>query len=372
MNVAFFLDDLKTGGVQKRTLRLISGLVKFNQNSNFNIDLIVNNPKGDLFSLVDKNVNLHILNGNNYLSSWLKLKVMLNNIKPDIVVACMGQQFIQAYFVKKVTNLKFKLVVIQAVPIYLPAYSYITNFLRKLLISIFYTKADRVSCVSEDVRKSVLRANPKLTRNSVTIYNPVIDSYIYDLANKKFSHPFLQGDSIALVSVGRLHIQKNYSNLIRALKIARENSQLDLKLIIIGGGQLKNSLEALIDELGLKQDVDLLGFKSNPYPYVAKSDLFVMSSLWEGLPNALIEAIALGTKVVSTDCIAGPREILEEGKYGRLAELESSESLAVEILKELKTDRDVDVLKRRGMCFSIERSSLSYLKLFGDLTNECN
>jgi glycosyltransferase involved in cell wall biosynthesis len=103
------------------------------------------------------------------------------------------------------------------------------------------------------------------------------------------------------------------------------------RLLILGEGEERPQLEALIRQLGLEQDVNLPGFVSNPYPYMAHAALFVLSSRWEGLPTVLVEAMSLRTPVIATDCPSGPREILGNGQYGQLVPVGDSSALALAI-----------------------------------------
>jgi len=128
------------------------------------------------------------------------------------------------------------------------------------------------------------------------------------------------------VAVGRLQMQKDYPTLLHAFAQVRKNRPV--RLLILGEGKDRLALEELIKELGLEQDVSLPGFVMNPYAYMARASLFVLSSRWEGLPTVLIEALCCGTPVVSTDCPSGPREILRDGQYGQLVPVGDVDGLA--------------------------------------------
>jgi glycosyltransferase involved in cell wall biosynthesis len=132
-----------------------------------------------------------------------------------------------------------------------------------------------------------------------------------------------------VLGVGRLTAQKAFSVLIEAF--ARVRKSQPARLLILGEGEERPMLEALIRQLGLEQDVDLPGFVSNPYPYMAHAALFVLSSRWEGLPTVLVEAMSLRTPVIATDCPSGPREILGDGQYGHLVPVDDPCALAMAI-----------------------------------------
>jgi len=128
------------------------------------------------------------------------------------------------------------------------------------------------------------------------------------------------------LAVGRLTEQKAFDVLIRAFSYVRKNHPAHL--LILGEGEERPALESLIRQLGLEQDVNLMGFVQNPYPYIVHASLFVLPSKWEGLPTVLVEALYLGTPIIATDCPGGSREILKDGQFGRLVPLDEPLILA--------------------------------------------
>ncbi len=151
-------------------------------------------------------------------------------------------------------------------------------------------------------------------------------------------HPwFSPGVAPVVLGVGRLTRQKNFGTLISAF--ARLRATKPARLIILGEGEERSHLENLVQERGLAGDVELPGFVQNPYAYMHRAAVFVLSSIWEGLPNSLIEALACGCPVVSTDCPGGPAEILDRGKYGHLVLPGDPESMAEAIGKVLNGDK---------------------------------
>lgn len=135
------------------------------------------------------------------------------------------------------------------------------------------------------------------------------------------------------------------------------------RLIILGEGERRRQLEVLAEELGVSAAVSLPGFVDKPFAYMAHANLYVLSSKWEGLPGALIQALACGCPVVSTDCPSGPREILENGRFGTLAEVGDAEGLAAAITQALDAPSDKDRLKERAAAFSTEAVVPRYLKV---------
>jgi len=167
-----------------------------------------------------------------------------------------------------------------------------------------------------------------IPRDSIqVIYNPVISASLIEKARRNGDHPWLNDEGPpVIIGMGRLTKQKDFATLIQAF--ARLQLSLPSRLIILGEGEDRNALETLQRNLGVDAMVDMPGFVSNPYAFLSRSSLFVLSSRWEGLPGALIEALACGTKVVSTDCPSGPREILCDGAYGQLVPIEDDVAMA--------------------------------------------
>ena len=267
--------------------------------------------------------------------------------------------------------------------------------LNKLLVRILYPKADLIIAISHGVKHSLINLGIKEEKIKV-IYNPCPIDEIRELAKEPlgsyeeiFKHP-------VLITAGRLTKPKGQWYLLRVFKALKEKHK-DLKLAILGEGELKDYLAGLSEELGLKTyvwdrdelsesfDVYFLGFQKNPFKFIARSKLFVFPSLWEGFPNALVEAMACNVCVVSSDCRSGPREILapntdfnyqtqkpEFAEYGVLMPafevkyktakepLEEREMMWVETVDKLLEDETLrknysEKAKQRSEDFSIEK-----------------
>ena len=156
---------------------------------------------------------------------------------------------------------------------------------------------------------------------------------------------------------------KDFQTLVRAFAKVRNNRPC--KLIILGKGKLHDRLLALAEELGIKDDVSLPGFIHKPYGYMAHSSLFALTSRWEGLGFVLIEALAVGTPVVSTDCRSGPREILQNGKYGSLVPVGDVDALAKAIINTLDHPLPREILQQAARPYEIGVSTTAYLKAMG-------
>jgi glycosyltransferase involved in cell wall biosynthesis len=214
-----------------------------------------------------------------------------------------------------------------------------TGRLEPYLLRTFYPWADRVVAVSRGAADD-LAGTSGLSRERIdVVYNPVITPAILQSARQTPDHPwFASGSPPIVLGVGRLTRQKDFPTLIRAFAEVRR--QRPARLMILGEGEERASLEALVAELGLTEDVALPGFRDNAMAFMAGSALFVLSSAWEGLPTVLIEALAAGTRVVSTDCPSGPREILQDGRLGALVPIGDTAALAAAMAAALDRPRD--------------------------------
>jgi glycosyltransferase involved in cell wall biosynthesis len=197
-----------------------------------------------------------------------------------------------------------------------------TPFLMRLL----FPRAAAVTAVSQGVADDLV-ARTGLKPGSVTVVsNPVMAEDLKHQARRPLEHPwFGPGHGPIVIAAGRLTEQKDFPCLLRALALL---PQYGVRAVILGDGEDRRQLESLVSELGLDDTVKIAGHVDNPYPYLAAASVFVLSSRWEGLPTVLLEALALGVPIVSTDCPSGPREILEGGRLGRLVPMGDPYALA--------------------------------------------
>ncbi len=239
-----------------------------------------------------------------------------------------------------------------------------------VLMHRYYPLADQIVTVSRDLAQDLSRFAGIERRRIVTIYNPVVDERVLEAAAEVPDHPWMQGRDVPVVlGVGRLERRKGFATLIRALALVRRRRPL--RLVILGGGKTakgeatdRADLEALIRELGVADDVSLPGFKPNPFAYMARAAVFVLASDYEGLPGALIQAMACGCPVVSTDCPTGPREILQNGRFGPLVPVGDHRALAEAIATMLDAPTAASELRARAADFGVEAAVGNYLALF--------
>jgi glycosyltransferase involved in cell wall biosynthesis len=224
-----------------------------------------------------------------------------------------------------------------------------------------YRTADKIHAVSHGVAAACAEQLGLPCKKIAVVYNPIMTEQILDLAKLKVDFSWLGKDQKPLIlAAGSLTKPKDFPALICAFGLLR--AKLDACLVILGEGELRSELQKLITELDLQDSVALPGFLDNPFSVMKQADLFVLSSAYEGLPNVLIQAMACGTPVVSTDCPSGPSEILENGKWGRLVPVGNVEALAQAMWDTLAEPKHPDVA-RRAAYFSVERAVDGYLRL---------
>lgn len=201
----------------------------------------------------------------------------------------------------------------------------------------------------------------RLDRDRVTTIavNPVVTPALTAAAAVKPDHPWFRDETPVIVGVGRLDRQKDFLTLIKAFEQVRRVRPC--RLLIVGEGPLRETLEAARAGSAYPNDIDLPGFVAKPFSYMGHADVFVLSSRYEGLPNALIEALACGAPVVSTNCPSGPQEILEGGRFGRLTPVGDETAMAEAILATLDQPIDRETSRARGLEFSIANSTALYI-----------
>jgi glycosyltransferase involved in cell wall biosynthesis len=238
--------------------------------------------------------------------------------------------------------------------------------LRPLLRSA-YLSADAIVAVSDGVADDLAAVAGIPRDRIVTVYNPVVGADILAEAEQPLDHPWFANDAPPVVlAAGRIAPQKDYHTLIKAF--ARVRREREARLVILGAQGLGcadyvAAIKALIGEFGLADAVAFPGFVANPFAYMARASVFVLSSRYEGLPGVLIQALACGCPVVSTDCPSGPREVLADGQYGPLVPVGDDAALAAAILAALDNPLPKDVLRGRGAMFSVDAAVDGYLRL---------
>jgi glycosyltransferase involved in cell wall biosynthesis len=237
---------------------------------------------------------------------------------------------------------------------------------RPLKIAMMRRLVKRVSAliaVSGDVAGDVAK-NLKIGREQLHVLpNPVIDTNVNTSAGRNPDHPWLRhGQAPVVLGVGRLHAQKDFATLIKAF--ARLCNKQDARLIIYGEGDERSNLQYIASESGHSEVIDLPGHHPCPWREMRHADLLVLSSRWEGMPGVLIEAMAAGCPVISTDCPGGSREILQDGALGPLVPVGDSQAMAEAMLTMLDSPVDRQALQAAASRYAVQEAARAYLALF--------
>ena len=360
-HIAFFIGSFGGGGIERVTAHLAHGLVK----SGIKIDLVLNRSESPHLWRMPSETRIFDLKQPRLSLSLPGLVQYLRRERPSALLAADHYLNELALLAGHIAGVPTRIVVAEHNQLSKTAQngSQMKARLAPLFARFLYPWADGIIAVSDGVAKD-LSNTASLPLNSIhTIYNPVITPELFISAKEPVEHPWFNSPEIPVIlGVGKLEAQKDFPNLIQAFARVRQTRQA--RLVILGWGSDRPQLEALIQELGLQDDVDLPGYVQNPYAYMARSTVFVLSSAWEGLPTVLIEAMALGIPVVSTDCESGPSEILAGGKYGYLTPVGDSEALAVEILNVLAgKPKPIDSAWLDQ--FGLESATQKYLSILG-------
>jgi glycosyltransferase involved in cell wall biosynthesis len=403
--LAFYLDNFEGGGVQRTVLTLAGALAA----RDHPVDVLVCRPRGALEDQVPPGVEVVALGKPAFWSAralalksdpgqlgailcglvlsprpsptlgWLgPLAEALEARRPYALCSATTQMNIEAALARRLAAVDTRIIVSERNALrgghlhhgwparFLPA-----------LIRRTYGQADGVVAVSDGVADDLAAWSGLPGARIVTIYNPVVTDELRRLQREPVDHPwFKPGAPPVVMSAGRLGRAKDFPTLIRAF--ARVRQAHPARLVIFGKGKSETKtaksiavLQALAAEVGIGGDVALPGFVANPFAYMARAATFALSSINEGLPGVLIQAMACGCPVVSTDCPSGPAEILAGGRYGRLVPPGDDQALAEAILATLETPPPAALLRERAGWFSVERAAAQYERLMlGDAMPE--
>jgi glycosyltransferase involved in cell wall biosynthesis len=393
--VALLFGSFRGGGVARTMLRAARGFL----DRGYAVDLVVGRDRGDLKVEAPAQANTVVLSQASKLTTRVrvlsadragfgtlarpvlfarkppaKLRYLpdfvryLRRARPDAVLAATAPFNLDAVWARRLAGLPCRIVVSEhnqldedTVGDRRWRYDIPPTMLRH-----GYLQADAIVAVSDGVAEQLTR-HAGIPRDRITtVYNPVVGPHLRELAALPVDDPwFAPGEPPVVLGIGMLKPQKDFATLIRAF--ARLRRQRPARLLILGDVRKgekesghRNDLVRLAQDLGVGDDVRLAGFVDNPFAYLNRAGLFVLSSRWEGLPTVLIEALACGCPIVSTDCPSGPGEILEGGRYGPLVPVGDDAALAMAMQATLDRPADRDSLRQRAEIFSIDRAIHRY------------
>lgn len=392
-HIAFCVSDLNTGGVQHAVLRISEAMASLG----CRVSVLICEPGGKLESALSPKVEPVWLtpSGMTYAraeallsdpGAWrLMLRPILRRretrtlpylpalvdylrkVKPNTLFTATPALNVWGYLAKRRAGVATQLIVSERTHF---SAGKPRNIERKLVMAPLmgraYAGADHVVTVSHGVARDLVD-NVGISRNHITVlHNPTIGPNFAERMAAPVDHPwFAQGAPPVLLAVGRLAVQKDLPTLLTAF--ARARRQREMHLVLLGEKSPsarstigKSTVAEMIKAHGTGEDIEFMGYDPNPIRYMARADLFILSSRFEGFPNVLLEAVASGCPVVSTDCPSGPYELLDGGRYGRLVPVGDPDAMAAAILASLDAPVDRQLLKERATLFDFEHSVAAY------------
>jgi glycosyltransferase involved in cell wall biosynthesis len=328
IRVLLAIGEMSGGGSQRQMIGILQRLDR----ARFQPELYVVSSGGELLAEVPADVPIHVF-GKRYRSPrWIypgqahrarvrDLATLLSERRIDVVYdRTYHMTLITAGAVRKRSTPRASVIVTD------PQRDFETNaerfrFVKRLLLRQAYQSADRVVAVSEGVRQAAIRRYALRPENTITLYN----AFDIERSDRLMAEPLSDSEAkpndgrFEIVAAGRLHPQKGFAYLLEAIhQLVNDRGQRQIHLRILGTGSLERELRQFITSRGLELYVTLAGFRQNPLPYFKQADLFCLPSLYEGMPNALVEAMLCSVPVVAADCPSGPAEVLGNGRLGHL------------------------------------------------------
>jgi glycosyltransferase involved in cell wall biosynthesis len=351
----------KGGGVQRGRMTIANALAA----RGLEVACVLPEATGPFLERLAPEVALVDLGTRRPLALVLELARWLRRAKPTALIASQQHAIVAALWARRLSGVHVPVTAIQHNTLSELCRQSRRRSVRWLLpraARLFFPWADQVCAVSHGVAADLAEVTGIPRREIRVLYNPTVTPELLAQAKLPSGHPWLDAkDRTVVLGAGTLSAIKDFATLIRAF--ARLRRMRPARLIILGEGEERRRLEGRARELGIAADVDLPGFAPNPYAFMARVDLLAVSSRVEGMPNTIIEALACGCPVVSTDCPSGPAEILQDGRYGTLVPPGDDAALAQAIITTLQAAPERDALRARAADFSVERAVEGYLQL---------
>lgn len=358
-DVALFVPSLGGGGAEKMVVHIANTLVE----RGYVVDLVLSHDHGELSPLVDERVRRVDLASPQVSRSLGALCAYLVRVRPPGLLSVLDRANVVAVLARLLTRSPTRIVISQRSNYSRSAENYGSGRSRvlALLVRLLYPFADALVGISDGVADDIRRMVRIAPEKVVTIYNPVLPSNFQPPPRRPGLHAFFdRREAPVIIAVGRLTAAKDYGTLLKSFAKVRQST--DARLIILGEGELRESLTELAAQLGISPFLDMPGFVRDPASWMVQADAFVLSSAWEGFGNVVVEALACGIPVVSTDCESGPGEILDGGKWGRLVPVGDDGALAEALIASLREPPSREP-SPRAKVFSVESSVDSYVKI---------
>lgn len=366
VHVAFYIPDLTVGGAERVTVNIANGFAE----RGYRVDLVLSTRTGENLQSVSETVRVVDLQTPSVpalgvLASVPGLRSYLRRERPAVLFSAMTYANVAAVLAAAAAGVETKVIPTEhnMFGTKRGAKERVTRTLARRL----YPRADHVVAVSDGVADSVRLGTDVDPEDVSVLYNPMDIGSIREAAHEPIDDEWLTSPAFdTIVTVGRLEAQKDHETLLRAFERVHAERP-NARLVLVGTGSRLSELRALSADLGLEDVVSIPGYVENVYPYIRLASAFALSSRHEGLPTVLIEALACGCPIVSTDCPSGPREILDGGVYGRLVPVGDPDALAEGLLTTLASEPDPDRLVARAAEFDTAPVIDRYTQFVDDL-----
>lgn len=360
-----FIRSLGGGGAQRVMVKYANGLHK----AGVDVTILTLNKEGAFQKELDSRIPVVVLPVKRLILSLPFAVFAVRKMNPDVLFSTEPASNVLMSLVKLCLGRSIRLVLREGLfpSVALRESKYLQTRLAYRLAPYLYPIADHIVAIATELYADLIdNFGLDVSKVSCIPINPVVSSELKSMMLDEVDHEWIKsGSKRYIVSVGRLEHQKDFGTLIKAFAILRETQ--DVGLIVVGDGSELDKLKELAGSLGVAGEVDFVGFKSNPYPFMYRSETLVMSSIYEGLPNTLIEAIACGLYPVSTDCPSGPRDILGDDVYGKLVAMGDEHGMAKAIEEVINSNYDRSRQFEYSKKYTLDESIKCYLpKLFSE------
>ena len=360
--VALFMPTLDGGGAERVMLNLAVGLAE----TGCSVDLVLVRATGALRDTVPATVRIVELKASRALTSVWPLARYLKRERPLVLLSALDHANLAAMAASRMPGVRTRIVI--------SIHTTLGHYIRDAhgwwaktiprVVARCHGVADAIVAVSEGAARDFARLAHVSPSRIDVVHNAVVTPALIRAAAEPFAHPWFGEDRPILLALGRLERNKDFAALIDAFAIVKRD-HADARLAIFGEGNERVALEAQIRRIALQDSVALPGYIANPYSCMARASAVVLSSRWEGLPTVLIESLALGTPVVSTDCPSGPREILQDGALGRLVPVGDVAQLALAIDAVLSAKMKVQLPSAALSRYTLESVLAQYRRVLG-------
>jgi glycosyltransferase involved in cell wall biosynthesis len=357
--ISILLPDLRGGGAERVAVNLANGF----SHRGYRVEMVLMSATGDFLTALRPEVRVVDLEVKRLRGVLFPLVRYLWHAQPGALLACMWPLTIIALMARWLARVNTRVVVAEHTTWSRAEItrSTLVRWQGRASMHLAFPRADGIVAVSQGAADD-LALFARIDRNSITvIYNPVVGKVTPHTCEPLAPSGWLTGQHRRVLAVGTLTRVKDYFTLLAAF--AQLCQRLDARLLILGEGDCRPALEARAKQLGIEERLFMPGFVKDPSPYYQKADLHILSSTCEGFGNVIVEALAVGTPVISTDCPSGPREILRDGQFGRLVPVGDAAVLADAMAESLSTPHDQAALKARAQDFSIDKAVDQYLAL---------